>query len=821
MEIPHQPSIASFYQQSIDRFECVCRLLENPSYQNSHKNMVPLLSDELGRLRVWAGNCGAHRMPNDKLSLDHRLREASHIQKRVRELLAELIDNLKDAIEMLVSVSETITCSANHIEHYSDSDSDSSISASPIQGESVEEPATDIEYVVSNTTHIITCLYNLSMIIQSPAPRDRLHKSQAIPIAHFLPYEKQHMQDKFPQAPTFLVERLARANVARRQLLKYFQRLHDNNMSSALETPGPLVNCVDRKKEGTISTALNSQTTISAYIAADPLSLAEVESKGGTSGTSFASSSSSMGGLYVPRAPSLLNDAPFQCPYCFLIIRPKNTGSWLRHIFKDLKPYICTFEDCAMPERLFCTRQAWYEHEIKYHRKHWLCRMCSISFNEGRLLEEHLRAYHHTANDIAHVFIEHCEIPVGTAQICPLCPTVHSLVKLRSHLAYHLQELALFALPRVDLGESLESRVSHSTQELQQVDIDIDFQSPFGSTKDSNSTTGSEPRMSVEHIKVPGEVVSEATKEPLRHNIAIRHLAGLVVDKNVPKPDVIDPKLLTYSPLGNSSKDTQEDDEDTPQAVDANPQNAISHLSLGDLSKDTEIVINRQRKVKKGRPGKNRYLCGFFSEECEYMDNKAGFENCAKLKEDALRHINGFQCPTCGKRFGKRYGLQRHCKLTKCTKGEFDEVHCELKRWMDKLEAAKGYDEVKFAIDQCKKYCDINTNCQKQHPQQKEERECQAPQVANAPEIRSITPTDSEASVNSHISNGTISDLLQQEEGLVDAGGHEFASAQQMGAEVSASNILGQDNFTADSYRGYPQSRSTYVDITGMDEYSG
>lgn len=48
MEIPHQPSIASFYQQSIARFEGICRFLETPGYQKSHKDMFSLLSDELG-----------------------------------------------------------------------------------------------------------------------------------------------------------------------------------------------------------------------------------------------------------------------------------------------------------------------------------------------------------------------------------------------------------------------------------------------------------------------------------------------------------------------------------------------------------------------------------------------------------------------------------------------------------------------------------------------------------------------------------------------------------------------------------------------------
>jgi len=263
-------------------------------------------------------------------------------------------------VETLVSAPETNTFSVKH-EHYADSDSDSSTNTSlkhcAIQDESVEELSTDIEYVASNITHIITCLNKLSMIIQSPAPRDRLHKSQTIPVAHLLPYEILHVQDKFPQVPDFLVERLARANVARRQMLKYYQHHqggivapagpefssdHHPVIDQTLPAAGstrkslePLVICVDRKKEGTISTIPSSQTTISAYIAglqeltSDPLSLAEVESEGGISQTSFESLSGGMGGSYVPDAPSLLNDAPFQCPYCFLIIRPKNRDSWL------------------------------------------------------------------------------------------------------------------------------------------------------------------------------------------------------------------------------------------------------------------------------------------------------------------------------------------------------------------------------------------------------------------------------------------------------------------------------------------------------------
>ena len=50
--------------------------------------------NEFGRFRVWAGNAGAHR--TGRVSLDHRLRDASHIYQELTKLLGELNKKLKD-----------------------------------------------------------------------------------------------------------------------------------------------------------------------------------------------------------------------------------------------------------------------------------------------------------------------------------------------------------------------------------------------------------------------------------------------------------------------------------------------------------------------------------------------------------------------------------------------------------------------------------------------------------------------------------------------------------------------------------------------------
>lgn len=88
------PSIASAYSVCIQSFSRLCSLLQVPSCEFSEQISLLALQDELGRLRVWAGNAGAHR--TGRISLDHRLREASHIHGKVIELLQDLDGALKE-----------------------------------------------------------------------------------------------------------------------------------------------------------------------------------------------------------------------------------------------------------------------------------------------------------------------------------------------------------------------------------------------------------------------------------------------------------------------------------------------------------------------------------------------------------------------------------------------------------------------------------------------------------------------------------------------------------------------------------------------------
>ena len=147
-----------------------------------------------------------------------------------------------------------------------------------------------------------------------------------------------------------------------------------------------------------------------------------------------------------------------------------------KHIFQDLKPYVCTFEECDL--KLFADRSTWFSHELQVHRIEWCCPFCTHSALQSlEFFKDHLQNRH------AQKFIEEqlpalgatCQQSVDriSPQACPFCD--EWFVKLRDanpdiagetlvvtpaqfqhHVGSHMEQLALFALPR-DHGDAVES----------------------------------------------------------------------------------------------------------------------------------------------------------------------------------------------------------------------------------------------------------------------------------------------------------------------------------------------------------------------------
>lgn len=203
--------------------------------------------------------------------------------------------------------------------------------------------------------------------------------------------------------------------------------------------------------ESAVATTVLTQTTASKFVAAN--ADFEVESDSGQTSTSYATTLSGGGKLSIPPMPKEAVDSrAFECPYCFTIVSIKNAHAWKKHIFRDLQPYVCTFEGCPKSSKLFDSRRDWFDHESQVHRNEWLCSAdCEELFSSRSDFERHMRNAHSISslNQLS-ALAEMCQRPIdedAEAQ-CSLCSeTLGSMKQLCRHLARHLEELALFALP--------------------------------------------------------------------------------------------------------------------------------------------------------------------------------------------------------------------------------------------------------------------------------------------------------------------------------------------------------------------------------------
>ncbi|KAF8253413.1 TPR-like protein [Wilcoxina mikolae CBS 423.85] len=436
----------------------------------------------MGRYRVWAENAGAHRIGS--VSLDHRLREASDMKQMVIELLGDLNQAINEAIAIVSG--ET---SIHDTESYSSDSSDSSSESESTPG--VSKPINDLERCVLDLNHIITCLYKFSIAIRNPAPSDKLRKCSKIDVSHFEYFDQQHVREKFPEAPEFLIERLSRANTRRRQLLKYHEK-HHGKIAARYDLPSP--NASVAEGIGLTPEAVTGAEDEQGEVTARS-KFAEGNEAFDTSFATIAASTtitdttvSTAYILRVPRPPnqdSAYNHEPFQCPYCYSMITVAGETSWMRHVFRDIRPYVCTFKDCPKQNHLFDSRNEWFEHEQELHRKEWYCNSCGKIFASCTDFGEHLRQVHPRLQTA----VDRCEQTIQSEQPCPLCSTSYLPGRLQRHLARHMQQIALFVLRscKDEIGDSDSNgaQADDSDNEIRESGVggELDF--------DSNSSQNS------------------------------------------------------------------------------------------------------------------------------------------------------------------------------------------------------------------------------------------------------------------------------------------------------------------------------------------
>ncbi|KAJ5189967.1 hypothetical protein N7472_008981 [Penicillium cf. griseofulvum] len=363
-------------------------------------------SDELGRLRIWAGNIGAHQ--TGLSSLDYRLRDASHLKSETVKILQRMLRVLRSLTEVM------------NEEEEGQMEIDEAFPDSDTEMDDDNNEMTDVQVLYQSLRNIINLLFRISMAIRRPADHDRLLGIKIKNASFFEPWAQQHVSHKFPNADANMTSRLSAAMARQKAVLKYFER-HKAKLSKGLVVTG-------ETESNYLSETVATEMPLTDNM--DQLQFLETASMSGISQTSYAPSMfTATESLSIPNAPrESADNNPFECPYCCLVITIRNTKDWAHHIFRDLMPYVCVSPECSTPSKLYGSRRQWYQHISEAH---------SVPANMQSGLN------------------------------CPLCQLdIRPPLTFERHVGHHMEQLALFVLPRVDPGERAQSEASPGSGSL-------------------------------------------------------------------------------------------------------------------------------------------------------------------------------------------------------------------------------------------------------------------------------------------------------------------------------------------------------------------
>lgn len=405
-----------------------------------------VLVDQSSRFQIWATNIGALQEPPLPSSLDHRLREAPRVADQIKGLLDDLVEALQEILPIVLGHVPNRIGSVDDLVSESRALSDADRDAASISSDQ-SQPLSELEELLKSCTETVTSLFRSSVLIRSATTRDRYAKAAAAQGKPFDPrFDIDHVEHKFPRLnkADWLKKRLGIANTQRRQYLRYCrehrQRMatekrpaeadgggtQDNRMTSKGDHQGSVKHTdgsyVSSRPPSTIALTNASTLNVAALKSLDEI---PDEAQSQTSHATSLGADEDTVCLRVPTMPeSTKSGLPFECHYCWTIQTVTNRRMWKKHVFQDLRPYICTFEGCDM--KVFADRSSWFSHELQAHRVEWCCPFCplppfqSLKIFEGHLASRHTRLF---SRDHLELLTEACKQSVNSISplACPFC----------------------------------------------------------------------------------------------------------------------------------------------------------------------------------------------------------------------------------------------------------------------------------------------------------------------------------------------------------------------------------------------------------------
>ncbi|KAJ5645578.1 hypothetical protein N7507_011589 [Penicillium longicatenatum] len=329
----------------------------------------PRWLDELGRLRIWAGNTGA--LQRDQLSLDYRLRDASHLRNEITNILQRVLRVVRSLSDFLDEPEEN----TSEDEAFLD-----------LAGEvSDEDLMTDAQMLHQSLHNSISLLNQLSLETRKPAEHDLLLGVNVEDITPFGSWAQQHVSRIFPDLDESTVQRLSAAMAKQKAVLQYRS-----------QKPRPSGQIVD--SESTLPRRAPTESS-QAGGGLNQLQFSETSTSELPQAPYFINAFTGYEPASIPSPPESSTDSsPFECPYCGSFMTIKCPMDWANHIFEDLMPYTCLSSDCITPFKLYESRSQWYRHMCEAHSilskndvfRCPLCHLCLDFFEPPVTFEQHV-----------------------------------------------------------------------------------------------------------------------------------------------------------------------------------------------------------------------------------------------------------------------------------------------------------------------------------------------------------------------------------------------------------------------------------------------
>lgn len=315
------------------------------------------IDGEFGRFEIWAENIGALQAPNELTSLDYRLRNSTGVTRQVEAMLDDIAESLQECEYLSAHGMPNWYAANNHMGEVADTFSsiaEQIVDESPRKGhsESPESASEDDDRVelLACVSEGISALFKVSVIIRKATHRDRYARAAASDQSPFDPrYDIAHVREKFQkirnQEGSWLAERLGRANVRRRQFLRYCRNHKersaypsgheletesaDNPRKRQHNSPGSHEG--SNVIEGESKCAPTSASTLRTLDAIDTTAEIEFIAADNLSQTSFTPTVTERAekDLSVVPLEDVSGGKPeFECPYCYQIQQNVTERRW-------------------------------------------------------------------------------------------------------------------------------------------------------------------------------------------------------------------------------------------------------------------------------------------------------------------------------------------------------------------------------------------------------------------------------------------------------------------------------------------------------------